>query len=316
MAGRRGYAEARQFYQDLGPVQGLALPTPRHLLPESGHLGFERGYFAGRSLTTIRWGTDGRIPETDVLRMLFLHKLLPIFVLPVGIVTSLLLLTLWRRKRWPVFVAAIVLYVSSTSLVGTRLIGWLESRYPAVPVEGVETADAVVVLSGILGPQVSAGMLPNLSEGIERFEAGVAIAQANKAPMLVFTGGRIPWAERKRTEGDELRDHAIRRGVHEDRIIVTREVGNTAEESVAVAELMAKYRWRRVILVTTGWHMPRSAYLFRQARVDCIIFPVDFRVAREGGLTFLDFLPGASGLNNTETALREIYGNLYYRLFW
>jgi hypothetical protein len=62
--------------------------------------------------------------------------------------------------------------------------------------------------------------------------------------------------------------------------------------------------------------MPRSAYLFRRAHVECIIFPVDFRVAREGNLTLLDFLPGASGLNNTEMALREIYGNLYYRLFW
>lgn len=247
--------------------------------------------------------------------MLFLHKLLPVFVLPLGIVTLLLLFALWRLKRWPVLAAILLLYISSTSLIGTQLIGWLETRYPAVPISDVEPVDAVVVLSGIVGPPVAVGTLPNFSDGVDRFEAGIALTQAGKAHWLVFTGGRIPWDGRTRVEGEELRTEAILRGVPEDRIIVTREVGTTAEEAQAVADLVRERRWRRVILVTTGWHMPRSAYLFKRAGVDCIIFPVDFRRNRGSPLTLLDFLPGAGGLSNTEMALREIYGNVFYRFF-
>ena len=246
--------------------------------------------------------------------MLFLNKLLPVFVLPLGLVVLLLLFALWRKKRWPVVAAVLLLYVSSTPFVGDRLIGWLESRYPAVPVAQVASADAVVVLGGIFGPPVAPGLLPNFSESVERLEAGIILTQAGKASWLVFTGGRIPWEGRDRVEGEDSRAQAIQRGVSAEKILITREVGNTADEAQAVAALMKERGWRRIILVTTGWHMPRSARLFRRAGVDCIIFPVDFRRDRRRPLTLLDFLPKADALTNTETALREIYGNLFYRL--
>ena len=43
-------------------------------------------------------------------------------------------------------------------------------------------------------------------------------------------------------------------------------------------------------------------------------FPVDFRRSTNP-ITLLDFLPKGDDLKDTETALREIYGNLFYRLF-
>ena len=100
-----------------------------------------------------------------------------------------------------------------------------------------------------------------------------------------------------------------------NKILITREVGNTADEANAVAELMRTRGWKRIILVTTGWHMPRAAWLFRQVGVECTIFPVDFRRDRTRPITLLDFLPRADALWDTETALREISGNLFYRLF-
>jgi uncharacterized SAM-binding protein YcdF (DUF218 family) len=61
--------------------------------------------------------------------------------------------------------------------------------------------------------------------------------------------------------------------------------------------------------------MPRSAYLFRKAGVDCLLFPVDFRFDRQRPAVAVDFLPKAEALQMTETALRELYGNAFYRLF-
>jgi len=247
--------------------------------------------------------------------MLFLNKLLPVFVLPLGLVVLLLIFALWRKKRWPVVAAILLLYLSSIPFTGQRLIGWLESRYPAVAPMQVEPADAVVVLGGIFGPQAAPGLLPNFAESGERLEAGIVLAQAGKASCLVFTGGRIPWEGRVKVEGEDSRDQAISRGVPAEKIIITREVGNTADEARAVADLVRERHWRRIILVTSGWHMPRSARLFQRAGVDCIIFPVDFRRDRTRRVTLLDFLPKAEALNETETTLRELYGDLFYRFF-
>ena len=247
--------------------------------------------------------------------MLFLHKLLPIFALPLGFAFLLLLLALLARKRWPAILAAGVLYLSSIGVVANPLLGWLESRYPAVPIAQAGKADAIVVLSGIFGPPVKPGYLVNLAESVERLEGGIVLHQSGAAPWLVFTGGRIPWDGGMKVEGEESRDSAVARGVPADQIVITREVGNTADEAQAVADLTRARGWKRIILVTTGWHMPRAAWLFRHAGVDCTIFPVDFRIDPARRITLLDFLPNAGALANTETALREIYGNLFYRLF-
>jgi len=244
--------------------------------------------------------------------MLILHKILPVFALPLGVVTLLLCYALIARKRWPVGLALVILYFASTPLVGNRLIGWLESRHPPVAVAHVENADAVVVLGGIFGPPVAAGFLPNVSDSGERLEAGIVLMQANKALWLVFTGGKLPWEGRAALEGEEAREQAITRGIPLAQILVTREVGNTADEAQAVAGLMTERGWRRIILVTTGWHMPRAVRLFRKARVECVIFPVDFRRDVRRPLNFLDFVPCADGLGSTETALREFYGYAFY----
>lgn len=244
--------------------------------------------------------------------MLLLNKILPVLLLPLGVVILLLFYAIIRAKRWPVFVALVILYLASIPAIGDRLVGSLESRYPAVAINQVEAADAIVVLGGIFGPPVAEGMLPNVSESGERLEAGIVLSQLGKAPWLVFTGGRLPWENRPRLEGEDSKAQAIVRGVPPNKILVTREVANTADEARAVADLMRERNWHRVILVTTAWHMPRAALLFKRAGVDCVIFPVDFRTEPGRQISFLGFVPKVEAMHHSETALREYYGYWFY----
>ena len=246
--------------------------------------------------------------------MLYLNKLLPIFVLPLGWVVLLLALGLWRRKRWALITALAVLYISSMPVVGSRLLYWLESCYPAVAIDQVESADAIVPLGGIFGPATAEGFLPNVGEAGDRLEAGIVLWQKKKAPWLVFTGGRLPWADQAEVEGAVSMRASVARGVPAEQVVVTGEVGNTIDEAHAVQQLMRERGWQKIILVTSAWHMPRAARLFRKAGVDFVPFPVDFQIDPKGRLVLLDFLPRAEGLLRTETALREVYGILFYAL--
>jgi uncharacterized SAM-binding protein YcdF (DUF218 family) len=184
-----------------------------------------------------------------------------------------------------------------------------------VPIAEVEKADAIVVLGGIFGPPVKPGHLVNFGDAIDRLEGGIALHKAGKATTLVFTGGRIPWENRTRVEGEDSREVAIAQGISAHHIVLTREVGNTADEARAVADLKREKKWKRIILVTTAWHMPRAAWLFRRAGIECTIFPVDFQKDSARPITLLDFLPTGGALEDTETALREIYGNVFYHVF-
>jgi uncharacterized SAM-binding protein YcdF (DUF218 family) len=249
--------------------------------------------------------------------MLFLAKLLPIFVLPLGWVVALLLFGLLGRRWGPVLAALVVLYLASLPYTGSRLIRVLETRYPQLALDQVSKADAIVPLGGILGPPRPPGCsacVVNLGEANERLEAGIDLWREHKAPYLVFTGGRIPWARDAQPEGEMLAQLALARGVPRDRILLTGEVGNTDDEAHAVAGLMRARGLTRIILVTSAWHMPRAARLFRRAGVSFIPFPVDYQVDPDAVLTILDFLPRADGLSKTEQALRELYGMAYYGL--
>jgi uncharacterized SAM-binding protein YcdF (DUF218 family) len=247
--------------------------------------------------------------------MLFFNKMLPVFVLPIGMVSALVLFALWRKKWWPGLLALGLLYVCSTPLLGERLFGWLESRYPVIPLDKVEQADAVYMLGGILGPGTDPGNQPNWSDTMERFEAGLALLQSGRARHLVFSGAGEPGQKDAYTEGHELKRRAILRGVPEGQIIITPLVQNTADEARAMAALMKEKEWQRVIVVTSGWHMPRAALLFRRASVNAVFFPVDFRARRPGAVSLMDFVPTGWAWAMTETAIRESYGYLFYRIF-
>lgn len=248
--------------------------------------------------------------------MLFFNKFLPLFVLPIGWVTLLLVFGVWRKQRWAIFAAVAVLYVASLPFVAVRLLSSVESRYPALPLAVVGPADGIVVLGGIIGPRVEPGFVPNFTDAGERFDGGVALLKAGRAGQLIFTSAEMDWKNTTATEGDELKRLAIASGVPASKVMVAgHRVGNTADEAAAIAALMHERGWTRVILVTTAWHMPRAAYQFKKAGVECIPFPVDFRFDRTRVASLLDFVPRGEAWMETETALRETYGYWFYRLF-
>ena len=67
------------------------------------------------------------------------------------------------------------------------------------------------------------------------------------------------------------------------------------------------------ILVTTAVHIPRAMSSFQKAGLSVIAAPTDYRSKRTP-LTWSDFLPNSSSLQDSCLALHEYLGILYYRL--
>jgi uncharacterized SAM-binding protein YcdF (DUF218 family) len=143
---------------------------------------------------------------------------------------------------------------------------------------------------------------------------GVALIRAGKAGAIVFSRACYPWEKPRVTEGELLRVQAIAMGVPAEKIVLTPLVADTADEARAAAALCREHGWKHVLLVTSGWHMPRAVWLFKHAGVDFTPFPVGFERDTRRPWTLLDFLPHADALDTTEIALRESYGLIYYRV--
>jgi uncharacterized SAM-binding protein YcdF (DUF218 family) len=251
--------------------------------------------------------------------MIYLHKILPVFVLPTGITLLLVLAGLRWRRRSLIWAGFAVLWLCSMPIVGQLAVRAVEGRaVHGLAAEAAE-ADAIVVLSEgrIIAPGPS-----SISEwhDADRFFGGIELFQAHRAPLLVFTGGAAPGKSSSALEGDILAQYARAMGVPGAQILATPRVLTTAEEATAVAAILrgqsvdttGRGRRARVLLVTSAFHIPRARRLFERAGMTVIPYPVDFKTSLGGPSVVTALLPTAEALRQTEMSMREVYGRLFY----
>lgn len=242
--------------------------------------------------------------------MIYLNKILPVFVMPIMLIIYLLIYGVWKKKRWPIYTAMVCLYVFSTPIFAENFFKIVEGTEPRQSPDNLSKAEAIVVLSGMVHQVKSTkGVYPEWTDP-DRFFAGVQLYKAGKAPKIIFTRGKLPWDNASLTEGDILKRFALENGVPDSAIVLTGNVENTADEAKAVVKLLGK--WKHIILVTSAYHMPRSKKIFETQDFIVQPFKVDYKVDQLNGLTFMDFLPDADSFRLLNTGYRELIGRVIY----
>jgi uncharacterized SAM-binding protein YcdF (DUF218 family) len=244
--------------------------------------------------------------------MIYVHKVLPFFASPLFWVILLVAYSLLRRRALAGWLGIALLLTLSLPVLSNALVGALEQPAERLTPDDVPATDAAVVLGGMLVDVRGRHGVVKEWDDPDRFWGGLELVRAGKTPKLMFMGGRMPWSAGPQTEGEALRRAAIAAGVPATAISVTDEVRNTEDEARAVARLLPADE-RRITLVTSAYHMPRAARLFREAGFSVTEYPVDFQVAIARP-TLLDVLPAADAFDRSSRALRELLGRAYYRL--
>ena len=244
--------------------------------------------------------------------MIYFHKILPLIFSPLFFIISLVIFGLIIGSKKISLTGVIILVILSMPIVSDKLIAYLESDYELIKPSKVESADAVVVLSGMVKTiQTKNGLDYEWGEAADRIFAGIDLFKSNKAPVLILTGGKLPWSIGV-PEGEYLRDVAIDLGVPKKDILITENVENTDQEAKAIKKILLLDN-PKVILVTSAFHMPRAQLVFEAAGINVIPFPVDFIIGAEK-LTFMSFIPSAGSFASTSFFVREMIGRTYYSL--
>jgi uncharacterized SAM-binding protein YcdF (DUF218 family) len=231
------------------------------------------------------------------------------------LVIIVILIGLIKNKKKLIYIAIGVLYIISTPIFSNNFFklveGSVHNEYRK-PISAIDSADAIVVLSGMLEIN-EVGDSTYIEWGDpDRFFGGIALFKAGKAHKLIFTGGKMPWDKAKKTEGEVLKEYAISNGIPSEKIFVTKDVVNTADEAVAVKELISPSK--RIILVTSAYHMYRAKRLFENEGFVVIPYKVDYKSSSKKFIDVLDLIPNADNLKESEIAIREIVGRIYYQI--
>ena len=245
--------------------------------------------------------------------MIYLHKILPFFVSPLGFILFLLFVYIFYRKNFLIFMSLIILLVSTNTFVGNYLSKKLEFPYKPISIDSINKSDAIIVLSGMIHQIGHKNNFKYEWSDPDRFFGGLELLKKNKSDLLIFTAGQLPWTNNWKPEGLILKDKAIELGVVENKILITEKVKNTYEESLEVLKLIPK--GSSIILVTSAFHMERSKYLFEKQGFKVNPFPVDFKTSNKK-LTILDIIPSVEALQKTSNFIRENIGRLYYRIIF
>jgi len=252
---------------------------------------------------------------------IYLTKILPLFVLPIGLVLELSFIALlfllkgWRRTAATFLgLAMLLLWVSSMPIVADTLLGKLEQDYPAVMMTEVPASECIVVLGGAVEPVLPPRVDIDMHEAVDRVRKAAQLFHAGRGKMIIASGGNLPWSPFAESEAESIKTLLLEWGVPAEAIVLEGESRNTRENALNSIALLEEYGCETLLLVTSAAHMKRSVAVFE--RLGITVFPVsaDVRVVKNPNITILDFLPDAGALNQTSDAIREWMGQKVYEM--
>jgi uncharacterized SAM-binding protein YcdF (DUF218 family) len=208
--------------------------------------------------------------------------------------------------------AGLILFVTLYTSAGNYLLQGLEERFtkPQDP----ENLQCMIVLGGAFENEVN-----TVRHGIEfnaaadRFIEALRLAQKYPQSSILVSGG--DGSISGIYEGDAVISARFFPlfGVGRERMVEETTSRTTFENAKNTKELLANQGLSNCLLITSGYHMPRSVGIFRKLGIDVVPWPTDYRTDGRERLG-LDFTQPNRNSQNLATAIREWFGLVGYYL--
>lgn len=247
-----------------------------------------------------------------------LSKFLPQLVYPFNLALLLLLaallLIIFGRRRSGVFTGfvAFVILVVCASPLPLVLYRQHELRYPPVPISSSPTADVIVLLGGDVGLPVPPRTESQLHGN--RLLHAFRLFEASKAPLILVTGGNVFPQEGLSAEATYSKAILAGWGVPDDAILTESKSRNTRQNALYSHQILSAQGIDRILLVTSAFHMPRAAAVFRHAGFEVMPSPSSVSVTDYRRPKLLDWWPSLGNLGKAQVLMRERLGIFVYRL--
>ena len=249
--------------------------------------------------------------------MYYLNKTVGFVISPIGIailggLVSLLCAKFKRQRmaKWLGWLIVAWLWLWMTPIM-TWVVGvplerdfLVDGRVPTVVT--FPEADAIVLLGGSMGIETNLSTYAEMWSGADRVWQAARLYKAGKAPKVIATSGRVV-----DTTFPLLREF----GIPEDAMTRVDDARNTEEEAKSIEKMGIK----RILLVTSAWHMKRARLMFEKyaPSVEVVCAPADFEnsIVAARPFSFTDFLPDPGVFMGNSVALHEWVGIVGYKLF-
>jgi len=234
------------------------------------------------------------------------HLLYPIYQAAILVAVGLLLLCR-RRYRSALVVSAIGvcwLWLCATPVMALHLRDTLEQHYPPRAASTYPKADAIVILGGgALSPSSSDQDSDDAYSLATRIGFGLQLFRDARADMVLLSGS---------DQAQRMARGLLWQGVPVNALQTECTSTNTHENAEFSAAMLKRAKRSRILLVTSGFHMPRAAAAFANQGLEVIPAPA-YDPAYPGWQAH-PWWPRRSALRLSGRCLREFAGIWWYRL--
>ncbi len=239
----------------------------------------------------------------------------------VFILLGIAFLVFGKKKRLGLLMAlsaTLLLYALSTPFVSSSLLRPLESLYPPLEISSSATAPSAIDLSRVRWIVVLGGghvwdiQVPVTSrvsrETLVRLTEGIRISRSLPGTRLLLSGGTYLEEE---SDAEVMATLAEIMGVPRQSLLLEKDSQDTFDQAALIRPIVQSDPF---VLVTSANHMPRSMAVFRKGGMNPIAAPADFLVLRAKSQFPRKILPSPAHLQNSERAVYEYLGLVWYRL--
>jgi len=230
---------------------------------------------------------------------------------------GLFFMLIWRKPKASaaLFICGFLLLLAcSLPITAHVLMRGLEGRYE--PQNEYGTASAVVLLGGFTRGKVPPRLYVETNTDANRAFGAVRVWRQGQVSKIVLTGGILEWTTDEvvpeaGTMFDLLNEHF---GVDSADVILESKAKNTKENALYTRDALTEAELGLdIILVTSAYHMPRAAAVFKKAGFTVTPAPVGYFADNEFSRKPLTWLPATTALFESTIAIREYFGMLVYK---
>ncbi len=234
--------------------------------------------------------------------MIILFEFVQRLILPSAFIPLIILfgaLLMFRPKnvkvgRAMIFFGLALYYLFSITPVVDIILAPLEKEYQFLKVERMRDADKIVLLLG------------GRESDVLRASEVLRIAHLTNQRVKVIISGTDPINPRSQ-EAEGVKRFFTTRGIPAENILIEGTSRNTWENVRNITKMIGDEPF---FLVTSAYHMKRATREFKRVGANPIPAPTDFKIRGEYGV--FSYLPNARHLNNSDLAIHEYLGILFY----
>lgn len=248
----------------------------------------------------------------------FVSKVLGYIISPFIVICGLLIASLIVKKQ-PVkkrllYAGLFLMFFCANDFIANEMMMWWE--IPVTPYsEMTRTYDWAIVLTGVTKHEEGLHDRVFFNRGADRVTHTVQLYKMGKVKKILVSGGSGRLVAVDRKEAEDVADAMLLMGVPPADIVIEINSRNTHESAVAAkAMLDGKTTAADCLLVTSAYHMRRSAACFAKVgwKTDC--FTVDFLSHSRRFTPDVLLIPKLEAIANWHTLLREWLGMVSYKL--